>query len=58
MKDQAVRNEVVVFDGFPLFVAAVFGDDALPPKESPLEEAIEGLALIGGTLNCGAQVGV
>jgi hypothetical protein len=31
---EAVRDEMVVFDNLPLFVATVFGDDALAAEES------------------------
>jgi hypothetical protein len=58
VKDQAVCDEVVLFDAFTLLVSAVFGDDALPSEESPLEKAVEGFALVGGALDGGAQVGV
>ena len=58
VKDQASCDQVVVFDGLPQFVAAVFHDDPFASEEGPLEEAIEGLALVGGTLDCRAQVGV
>jgi hypothetical protein len=48
VKDPAICEQVVVFDGLPLFVAAVFHDDPFASEEGPLEEAIEGLALVGG----------
>jgi hypothetical protein len=40
VKDQAICDQVLVFDGLPLFVAAVFHDDPFPSEEGPLEEAI------------------
>jgi hypothetical protein len=40
MEDQAVGHQMVVFDGFPLFIAAVLRDDAFAAEEGPLEEAI------------------
>ena len=51
MEDQAVCHEVVVLDSFPLFVATVLRDDAFAAEEGPLEEAVQGLALVGGTLD-------
>jgi hypothetical protein len=36
MEDQAVCHEVVVLDGFPLFVATVLRDDAFAAEEGPL----------------------
>jgi hypothetical protein len=58
VEDQTIGNEVVVFDGLPLLVAAVLGDDALAAEEGPLEEAIEGLALVGGSLDGRPQLRV
>ena len=45
VKNQAICDRVVLFDGLPLFVAAVFHDDPVASEEGPLEEAIGGLAL-------------
>ena len=42
---------MVVLDGLPLLIPAVLRDDAFAAKESPLEEAVEGFALIRGTLD-------
>jgi hypothetical protein len=51
MEDQAVGDQVVVLDGFALLVPAVLRDDAFAAEEGPLEEAVKGLALVGGALD-------
>jgi hypothetical protein len=51
VKDDAVGNEVVVFDAFPLFRALMRGDDPLTAKEESLDQAIEGLAFVHRGLN-------
>ena len=51
MEDKAVCNQVVVFDGLPLLVAAVLRDDTFATEEGPLEEAVEGFALVRGSLD-------
>src|ERR1017187_8054769 len=56
MEDKAVCNQVVVFDGLPLLVAAVLRDDAFAAEEGPLEEAVEGFALVGGSLDGRSQL--
>ena len=56
MEDKAVCYQVVVFDGLPLLVAAVLGDDAFFTEEGPLEESVEGFALVRGSLNGRSQL--
>lgn len=51
MEDEAVGHQVVVFDGLPLLIPAVLRDDAFAAEESPFEEAVEGFALVCGTLD-------
>jgi hypothetical protein len=51
MEDKAVGYQVVVLDGLPLLVAAVLRDDAFPTEKGPLEEAVEGFALVRGSLD-------
>jgi len=40
VKDQAIGNQVIVFDGLTLLIPAVFGDDALAAEEGPLKKTI------------------
>jgi hypothetical protein len=56
MKDQAIGHEMVVLDGLALLVAAVFRDDAFAAEEGPLQETVQGLTLVGGTLDSGPQL--
>ncbi|MBB5330290.1 hypothetical protein [Tunturiibacter gelidiferens] len=58
MEDQAVRHQVVVFDGLSLLISIVLCDDAFAAEESPLEEVVEGFALIRGTLDGRPQLRV
>ena len=51
MEDQTVRHQMVVLDGFALFVPAIRGDDPLATEESPREEAVQGLVLVGRSLD-------
>ena len=51
MEDEAVGYQTVVFDGLPLLVAAVLRDDTFAAEEGPLEEAVEGFALVCGSLD-------
>ncbi len=58
MEDQTVGDQMVVFDGLPLLIPAVLRDDAFAAEESPLEEAVEGFALVCGTLDGRPQMRV
>lgn len=51
MKDQAVGHKMVVLDRLALLVTAVFRDDSLAAEESPLQKAVQGLALVGRALD-------
>ena len=44
VKDDAVCDQVVVFDEFPLLVAVIFSDGAITAERQPFRELIEVLA--------------
>src|SRR5260370_10191047 len=51
MKDQAVGHKMVVLDRLALLVTAVFNDDSFTAEESPLQKAVQCLALVGRALD-------
>ena len=56
VEDQAIGDEMTILDPFPLDHPVVRGNQAFAPKEDPTDEAIERLALVGGSVNCLPQV--
>ncbi len=58
VQNQAVGDEVVILDDFALFVAVVFGNQAVAAESRPLDELIEGFAFVGGRLNHPPDVGL
>ena len=58
MEDETVGHKVVVFDGLPLLIPAVLRDDAFAAEEDPLEESVEGFALVGCALDGRTQLRV
>jgi len=54
VKDQAVGEQVVVLDDLAQFAAVILGNDAAATEGKPLDEAVEGLALVGRGLDRGA----
>ena len=58
VEDQAVGEQMVVFDDLALLAAVVFGDDPTTAERQPLDEVIEGLTLVGRRLDRRAQLRV
>ena len=50
VKDEQVRDEMVVLHEFALFISHVFRDDAVAAERYPLDKAIEPLTLGGRRL--------
>jgi hypothetical protein len=51
VENQTVRNQVIVFDPFPLLGTIVRSDNTLLTEEEPLHKPIEGLTFIRRGLN-------
>ena len=51
VEDQTIGNEMAILDPFALERTVVGRNQSLAPKEDPANEAIKGLALVGGSLN-------
>ena len=47
VKDDTVGDEVVVLDDLALLIPVIGGNGSIPTKGQPLQEPIEGLALVG-----------
>ena len=58
VEDQTVRNQMIVFDPFPLLGPIVRGDNALLTEEEPLHKPIEGLTFIRRSLNRLSQLAI
>jgi hypothetical protein len=58
VEDHAIGDEVAILDPFALERPVVGGNEALPPKEDPADEAIEGFTFVGSGLNRLAEVGI
>ena len=58
VEDDAVSNQLVVLDEFTLLVAVIGRESFVAPEGDPLGKSVEGLALIGCSLNERAQFGV
>src|SRR5215472_16972679 len=58
VEDQTIGDEMTVLDPFPLNGPVVGGNEPLTAKEHPAQEAIEGLALVGCSMNGLAELRV
>jgi hypothetical protein len=58
VEDQTIGDEMAILDSFALECAVVRSNQSLTPKEDPAEEAIKGLAFVGGGLNRLPEIGI